>query len=432
MESSSTSAGADHRAREAALSRLLQAYIFAGLFFMLVPGTLLGVWNLFQVSALQGVGMVSPAWLQAHGHAQIFGWVGSFILGIGFYSIPKLRAGSRPALGAAWTCWVLWTVGVAMRWTTNVYLWHWRVLLPVSGALELVAFLIFLRAVSQHRPPSTGPGGFEPWVRVVMAASVGFALTLVVNAGAAGYLAWQGESPALPHALDQRFLVLAAWGVLAPFIWGFSTRWLPVFLGLRPSHVRLLGAGVVANTLGVLLTLAGWGAPATPLFVVGAVLVVAELRLVERPAHAAKTRGVHASFPVFVRIAYAWLFVAAVLGVAAARWDVSGGVWGASRHAFTVGFVSVMIFSIGQRVLPAFAGARVLWSTRLMFAGLLFLTTGCLLRVPAEILAYQNYAAWAWSVLPASAVLELAGMTSFALNMMLTLLSEPETGTATA
>lgn len=432
MESSSTSFVADPRAREVALSRLLQAYIFAGLFFMLVPGTLLGVWNLFQVSALQGVGMVSPAWLQAHGHAQIFGWVGSFILGIGFYSIPKLRGGSRPALGAAWTCWVLWTAGVAMRWTTSVYLWHWRVLLPTSGALELVAFVIFLREVSQHRPPSTGPGGFEPWVRVVMAGSLGFALTLMVNAGATAYLAWQGESPALPHGLDQRFLVLAAWGVLAPFIWGFSTRWLPVFLGLPPSHTRLLGAGVAANTLGVLLTLAGWGTPATPVFVVGAVLVVAALRLVERPVHSVKTRGVHASFPVFVRIAYAWLLVAAVLGVAAARWDVSGGIWGASRHAFTVGFVSVMIFSIGQRVLPAFAGARVLWSTRLMFAGLVCLMIGCLLRVPAEILAYQNYAPRAWSVLPTSAVLELAGMTSFALNMMLTLLSEPETGLAAA
>jgi len=26
---------------------------------------------------------VSPAWIQVHGHAQIFGWIGTFILGIG-------------------------------------------------------------------------------------------------------------------------------------------------------------------------------------------------------------------------------------------------------------------------------------------------------------------------------------------------------------
>ena len=33
-------------AREAMLSRLLMLYISTGLFFMLLPGTFLGVWNL--------------------------------------------------------------------------------------------------------------------------------------------------------------------------------------------------------------------------------------------------------------------------------------------------------------------------------------------------------------------------------------------------
>jgi hypothetical protein len=46
-------------------------------------------------------------------------------------------------------------------------------------------------------------------------------------------------------------------------------------------------------------------------------------------------------------MAYGWLLVAATLGVAANRWDVSGGIWGASRHALTVGFISVMIVCVG-------------------------------------------------------------------------------------
>jgi len=72
------------RAREPALSRLLMAYITTGLFFMLFPGTLLGVWDLLQISARESAGLISTAWLQAHGHAQVFGWIGSFLLGIGF------------------------------------------------------------------------------------------------------------------------------------------------------------------------------------------------------------------------------------------------------------------------------------------------------------------------------------------------------------
>jgi uncharacterized protein involved in response to NO len=154
-------------------------------------------------------------------------------------------------------------------------------------------------------------------------------------------------------------------------------------------------------------------------------LAIAALRMFEPSVNEAKIRGVHSSFPFFVRMAYAWLLVAAALGVAATRWDISGGIWGASRHAFTVGFIAVMILSVGQRILPAFTGMRLLWSTRLMFVGLVLLTLGCTLRVSSEVLAYQGYANWAWSVLPVSALLELAGITVFAINIFGTFILEP-------
>jgi hypothetical protein len=114
-------------------------------------------------------------------------------------------------------------------------------------------------------------------------------------------------------------------------------------------------------------------------------------------------------------MAYLWLLVAALLAVGAALWDSSGGIWGASRHALTVGFIAVMVMCVGQRILPAFAGMRLLWSARLMFAGLGLVTVGSTLRVSSEVLAYQRYANWAWSVLPVSALLELAGITAFAI-----------------
>jgi hypothetical protein len=139
----------------------------------------------------------------------------------------------------------------------------------------------------------------------------------------------------------------------------------------------------------------------------------------------AKTRGVHSSFPFFVRMAYGWLLVAAALGLAAVRWDNSGGIWGASRHALTVGFISVMILSVGQRILPAFAGMRLLWSTKLMFGALALVTLGCTLRVSCEVIAYQGYANWAWSVLPVSALCELGGLTIYAANILGTFVLVP-------
>jgi uncharacterized protein involved in response to NO len=129
--------------RELSLSCLLMTYIVTGLVFMLLPGTFLGVWNLIKISSREAVDSVSPAWIQAHGHAQLFGWVGTFILGIGFYSIPKLGKLGSFALREGWLCFALWVVGVTCRWFANIYPWHWRILLPLSAALEFVAFLIF-------------------------------------------------------------------------------------------------------------------------------------------------------------------------------------------------------------------------------------------------------------------------------------------------
>jgi hypothetical protein len=68
---------------------------------------------------------------------------------------------------------------------------------------------------------------------------------------------------------------------------------------------------------------------------------------------------------------------------------------------------------------------RLLFSTRLMFAALALLTLGCTLRVSCEALAYQGFAAWAWSVLPVSAVIELAAVGAFAANLLATFIRKP-------
>jgi uncharacterized protein involved in response to NO len=413
------------RAREKSLSGLLILYITTGLAFMLLPGTFLGVWNLLAISSHRAASSVSAGWVQAHGHAQIFGWIGTFILGIGFYSIPKLRRSHPFALWAAWSCWALWTAGITLRWLTGVYQWHWRVLLPVSAALELIAFLIFFSSVSGHRPQESGKGSLEKWVAVVIAAAIGLLATLLVNLGASLFLAARGISPDLPPAFDQRFLVLETWGFLVPFVWGFSAKWLPVFLGLRPIRGGWLLVALGVNSSGVLIAMAGWITFATIALCGGILISALALRLLEPIQQPAKIKGVHPSFPVFIRLAYLWGMVAAVLGIWASLVPDSHGIWGASRHALTVGFLAMMVFSVGQRILPAFSGMRLLFSTKLMFGSLSLLAIGCLLRVSSEIVAYQEFATWAWSWLPVSAVIEMTAVTIFAVNLLGTFLSQP-------
>src|SRR5689334_20359194 len=113
------------RAREESAQRLMMTYAIAGLFFMLLPGTFLGVWNLISISSANR-NSISTAWIQAHGHAQIFGWIGTFILGIGFYSIPKMTGKNAAPVVLGWTAWALWISGVLLRWVSGFYHLYWR------------------------------------------------------------------------------------------------------------------------------------------------------------------------------------------------------------------------------------------------------------------------------------------------------------------
>src|SRR5436305_3732660 len=94
---------------EVALQRVLTVYIVTGLLFLLLPGTFLGVWNLVSISGRHTLAGLSPSWLQAHGHAQVFGWIGTFIIGIGYYSLSKMGRVVPFAASRGWICWVLWT-----------------------------------------------------------------------------------------------------------------------------------------------------------------------------------------------------------------------------------------------------------------------------------------------------------------------------------
>lgn len=413
---------------EAALQRSVTAWIVTGLFFMLLPGTFLGAWNLIEITGRQEAAALDPAWLQAHGHAQIFGWIGSFILGIGFYSLTKMAGMARFAVSRSWVSWALWTAGVTLRWATNLWEWHWRTMLPLSALLELAGFLLFFVTVSRHRGPKPKAGAAAEsrvWMGVVIAGTAGFLLSLSANLGVALDAALAGAGPAIAHVPNQRLLALFTWAFPVVTIWGFSARWLPVFLGLREPRSRLLVAALAVNLAATAGALAGWWLAAAALFTLGAALAAAALGVLRRGVRPAKTTGVHPTFPLWVRFAYGWLLVSAVLTVAAALWDVEGGLWGASRHALTVGFISTMVFAIGQRVLPAFCGMRVLFSPALMFAGLALLNAGCTLRVVSEIGAYEGYLPALWPLLPVSAITEMTAVTIFAANLLLTFRQPP-------
>lgn len=195
--------------RERQKSFLLRTWIMSGLFFMVLPGTLLGFSNLLAISTHHGLSTLPPAWMEGHGHAQVFGWIGSFILGIGFYSQPSRKQATNMIPISSL---LLWSSGVALRWIGNIYGWHWRILLPASAGFELIAVILFLKAASHHKLPETTSGHaaekapMENWMVSVLLGTAGLTVVAGFNFVECLRLAIQGSSPSFPHGGFRRFL----------------------------------------------------------------------------------------------------------------------------------------------------------------------------------------------------------------------------------
>jgi uncharacterized protein involved in response to NO len=219
-----------------------------------LPGTFLGVWNLISISGHRGA-TISASWIQAHGHAQIFGWIGTFILGIGFYSIPKIAGRAAQLSSSGWAAWLLWTVGVLLRWAAGFYHFYWRVSLPLSALLELCAFFLFLNSIRRHRPSASKKSGERKpvWIVAVLVGTAGFGIGLLMNLLTALCVSVRGTGPEFPAPSEARFLTLLAFAFIVPTIWGFSARWLPVFLGLKPVNEAALRCALFLSIVGVVL-----------------------------------------------------------------------------------------------------------------------------------------------------------------------------------
>lgn len=411
-------------------ARALAAFIAVGLAFLAFPGTVLGVWNLLDIASRGAAGGASTAWIQAHGQAQVLGWVGSFILGISLYTLPKFRGRPLRKFGAVWVIWALWTAGVAWRWWVGIRPVEWRMGLVASALLELAAYaltqriLLFPPSVKRKNSGRRAPSDLGSWLGVVGFGGLGFAL--VVNLGIAIYVSSTARLPIYPAELDHLLLIAELWGFVVPLAWGYSTRFVTIFLGLQPPDHRAARLVCPAIMLVVLsaLTFRFW---ITDILALAATLAALyALRIFHTPARPAKLLYVYKRYPLFIRLSYGWLVAAAGLGVLADVFPEVTGLGGASRHALTVGFIATLIFALAPRMLPAFLGGRELYSPRLMAASLWLLTGGCLMRVSSEAIAYSSPSSTiVWSVLPVSAFIELSAVLVFAINMVLTLRQAP-------
>lgn len=266
-----------------------------------------------------------------------------------------------------------------------------------------------------HRQKGSAKRRLEIWAIFVIAGALGLLATTFANTHHSFMQAIKGATPAIPSHYNSILLTLSIWAFPVPIAWGFTAHWMPALMGLRPSKETQMVIALAALNAGNIAALFQAMLASSFILLTSAILMIVSLRIFEKPEKPVKVQGVHRSFPTFMRIAYIWLLIAALLLVWAAFESCSTGIGGAGL-GITVGFLMTMVFTVAPRMMPASLARKKLFSEKLMLLALLSTNMGCVMRVCSEIIAYQHSASRAWLLLSLLATLELLGVILFTIN----------------
>ena len=339
--------------------------------------------------------------VNAHGHAQIFGWVGLFVMGFAYQAFPRFKHTALAHPRLAWASLWLMLAGVAGR----------SVLEPLAGSLptlaypavaaavlEVIAVVLFAGVIGATWRASGKPLAFYDWY--ILNALAWFVIQAAYEAV---YLAATLSAPGPKELLG----LVATWqaplreiqihGFALLMILGVSQRVFHNFYGLPAPSPRVSGRALALLNLAipgevvglVLMRTAGyhWAA----LWFGSVLLMAAAVGMLLRDWRIFSAAAEPDRSLKFLRAAYVWLLVSLAMLVllpaylAVAGMGFSHAYYGAARHAITVGFVSLMIVGVAARVVPTLNGidARRLPALWVPF---LLLNFGCALRVAAQTL----------------------------------------------
>jgi uncharacterized protein involved in response to NO len=432
-------------------------YIWVALATAVIGGFAVGAYLAFVIGYALPLGSGFYSFIQTHGHVQLVGWAGLFIIGISLHFIPRLA--SVPISRPQWVKRVLWLMasGLLLRTighTVLPYLAGSFFFVPVnwlvagSGLLEWFGILAYV-ALLVRTLRGVGGGG-QPALHVVRPF---FAMML------SGWIIYASLNLILlvQMAMAQEVVVNRAWNefaiqvfvglVLLPVAFGFSVRMFPLFLTLRAPDWPVRGIAYA-----YLLSLSLQVVPRSPflpglapeivrflsslgMVFKGGVIVwfVWELGILTRrrepwtvkqavqpdPDRRPTRPGLPdyeelGRFERLVYAAYAWLVLAALFEVLLGgtillgyRLPVGTDV---IRHMYLLGFITHLIFGVSVRAIPGLLRKRCVFSVALVDATFWLGNTAAICRVLPLIVPPGVFEAIPASILIARSAFAFSGI----------------------
>ncbi len=312
---------------------------------------------------------------QAHGHLQLLGWLGLFVMGMGFRLVPRFTGTRIRPAGLVPVTFCLMVAGLLLRTIAQPFADEGPIaaLFVASAVLEVAASLLFaaaiLRCLTAGRreaflySPFFGAGAV--WLSLAALLNLAFVVDAATD-----------SAPVIPALRSLAAASALLYGFVVMFILAVSLRIFPIFFQRPPAQrqATLIAWSVVNGALAVYVASIIWRSydlsadtrvlQTAAFFILGVALigVVGLIRIFEgqpHRLHSSSRRSMR-----FVRSAYAWLLVTAALQTFfAGRALIDGNVTAfyetdAIRHFLALGFMTPMIIGMAFLVLPRLAMLR--------------------------------------------------------------------------
>jgi hypothetical protein len=435
---------------------IYRPFFKAGIAIVLTVGAVWGAYLLLRIGVLGTFTAAGLHEVNAHGHAQIFGWVGLFVMGFAYQAFPRFKHTSlvhpRRAHLSLWLM-LVGIIGRSVAEPLATSLAGMGGLAVGASMLEVLAIGLFVWVIVQTFRASGKPLEFyDYYVLSSLAWFVIQALYETAYLAATLSVTEPRQLPPLVATWQGALRDIQIHGFALLMILGVSQRLFHHFYGFpapsrRISAVALVGlnAAVLGEASGLVLLRAvshTWAALwyASVLLLTGmAAWLVGNWKLFSHPEESDRSLK-------FLRAAYLWLFVSLGMLVLfpvyqqgllprlapeshAAQIGFSHAYYGAVRHAITVGFVSLMIVGVAAKVVPTLNGVDVRTLSPL-WGPFLLLNVGCALRVTAQTLT--DWTPAAFPVAGVSGLLEVAGLSLWGWHLWSIMAGRVHTDGATA
>ena len=391
-------------------------FIWAALAAATLAGFAIGAHLTFVIGFDLALGRGFSSFIQTHGHVQLVGWAGLFIIGVSLHLIPRLA--SVPIANPRWIPRILWlmAVGLFLRTagqTALPYLGESRLFVPWSwlaagsGLLELSGIVLYVSLLIRT---------FRGIGNIRMQPAL-LSVRPYFGMMAAGWLVYTTLNLMLlvDMAVRQDVTVSQGWNevaiavftglVLLPVAFAFSVRMLPLYLTLRAADWPVRGTAYVylvsvclqvipasPPVSGLAPGVAGFLSDLGTLLKGGVVLwFVWQFDILTRrhePWTAKRevqplpdkrpTRpglpdyGEFGRFERLVYAAYVWLVLAAIfdmlLGGAGLVNHALPIPTDAVRHLYLLGFITLLIFGVSVRLIPGLLKKKCVASPALVDA----------------------------------------------------------------